>query len=94
MTRHSEEKKSDIVVFWVRRDTACSDCGEELLSPRGGSGTAKSGRGMCRRRGENGRPSASARRSIERVGTSNTSRSSYARSGSATPAVRPASPKS
>lgn len=32
MTQHTEEKKSDIVVFWVRRDTACADCGEEHLS--------------------------------------------------------------
>lgn len=32
MTRHSETKKQDIVVFWVRRETACTDCGDELPS--------------------------------------------------------------
>jgi hypothetical protein len=32
MSQRTEEKKSDIVVFWVRRDTACAACAEELSS--------------------------------------------------------------
>jgi hypothetical protein len=27
-------RSGDIVVFWVRRDTACADCGEDLPSGR------------------------------------------------------------
>lgn len=32
MNPQGKTKQSDIVVFWVRRDTACEDCGEELPS--------------------------------------------------------------
>lgn len=32
MTAHGETKRQEIVVFWVRRDTACTDCGDELPS--------------------------------------------------------------
>lgn len=32
MNKSGKARQSDIVVFWVRRDTACTDCGEELPS--------------------------------------------------------------
>ena len=32
MTQRTQDRKTDIVVFWVRRSTACADCGEELPS--------------------------------------------------------------
>jgi hypothetical protein len=32
MSQQGTTKRSGIVVFWVRRDTACADCGEEFPS--------------------------------------------------------------